>query len=84
LAVDETGFHIAMAPSHSGIKLGGVKALEIIPKGKAAANRLPAASWLGVISPRKTPIHIRAKRSRSSRAKSRQCRQQTAVRSPPV
>jgi len=52
LAVDDTGFHIAIAPSQSGSSCGGVKTLEIVPTGNATANRLPVASWLGVIRPR--------------------------------
>lgn len=47
VAVAETGFHIAMAPSQSGIRCGGVNTLETIPNGKATANSWPADSWLG-------------------------------------
>ncbi len=36
-AVEETGFHLAIMPSQSGIIDGGVKTLEIMPKGKARA-----------------------------------------------
>jgi hypothetical protein len=66
VAVDETGFHIAIAHSLSGISDGGVNTLEIIPNGNAIANRFPAASWLGTSSPRKTPIQISENRSHSN------------------
>ena len=50
LAVEDTGFHIAIVPSHSGISDGGVKTLEIIPNGKAIANAeevFAVSTWPG-------------------------------------
>ena len=51
-AVDETGFHAAIAPSQPGISSGGVNTEEIMPNGNASAKRLPAISVFFTSSPR--------------------------------
>ena len=52
LAVDDTGFQAAIAPSQSGIMSGGAKTEEINPSGNATATRFPAASVFLISSPK--------------------------------